>query len=70
VSRRGHDAWNPTLLRGHPSGDFGEGKMGALPRDHDVAIADELRAAAKADSVHGRDERFGERPPSRNGREA
>ena len=68
VSSCGDHAWNPALARDDPPRGLGEGKRGALPRDDDVAVADELCAAAEAEPIHGGDERFGERPPSGDAR--
>ena len=70
MSHRGHQTWNPALARDHSSRNFGEGKLGALPRNNNVTINEELRTAAEAYSVHGSDEGFGESPPSGNRREA
>ena len=69
VSRCSDHAWNPALVRDDPPRGLGEGKLGALPRDDDVAVADELCPAAEAEPIHGGDERFGEGPPSGDARE-
>ena len=69
VSRCGDHTRNPALAHNHASRNLREGKFGALPRNHNVAVADELYSPAEADPIDGGNEGLGERPPLGDTRE-
>ena len=70
MSRGCDEARDAALARNDAARDLGERKGGSGARDDDVAVADELRAAAEAEAIHGGDERLCERLAARDAREA